>query len=151
MSIPTDYKIRKIQRSDIPAMLTLVRELAEFEKEPAAVTVTEQDYYEDFDAKIYDGHIAVQNEQIVGMVIYYMTYSTWKGRMLYLEDFVVTQGHRNKGLGQQLFDTFVKEAKKQKAKLVKWQVLDWNKDAIRFYKRQGAEIEKQWYNGKIIF
>lgn len=151
MSTLTEYTIRKIQRSDIPAILSLVKELAEFEKDPGAVSVTEQDYYEDFDANVYDGHIAVCNEQIVGMVIYYMTYSTWKGRMLYLEDFVVTLAHRNKGLGQLLFNTFLQEAKEQKAKLVKWQVLDWNEDAIRFYQRQGAEIEKQWYNGKIIF
>ena len=77
-----------------------------------------------------------------------MTYSTWKGKMLYLEDFVVAQSHRRRGIGQLLFDAYKAEAIEKKAKLIKWQVLDWNEPAIAFYEKNGATIEKGWYNVK---
>ena len=70
---------------------------------------------------------------------------------MYLEDFVVKQTHRNQGVGQILWDAWIKESKAQNVEMVKWQVLDWNEDAIRFYERNGATIEKGWWNGKIIF
>ncbi|MEL6275632.1 MAG: GNAT family N-acetyltransferase, partial [Bacteroidota bacterium] len=82
---------------------------------------------------------------------YYMTYSTRKGRMLYLEDFVVRHSERGKGIGQQLFQVFLDEAHRRECRMVKWQVLDWNTPAIKFYELQGATIESNWYNGKIIF
>ena len=80
-----------------------------------------------------------------------MTFSTWKGRMMYLEDFVVNPEYRGQGIGQQLFDSFIAEAKAQDCNLVKWQVLDWNEPAVRFYERNKATIEKEWWNGKIVF
>ena len=79
-----------------------------------------------------------------------MTYSTWKGRMFYLEDFVVLEAYRRLGLGQMLFDAFLQEAKDQQCRLVKWQVLDWNEPALRFYRKNNAVIEKEWWNGKIF-
>ena len=85
------------------------------------------------------------------MIFYYIAYSTWRGRMLYLEDFVVAEAHRSSGLGQRLFDTFVAVAREKDCRMVKWQVLDWNVGAIRFYERQNATIETEWHNGKIIF
>jgi len=85
------------------------------------------------------------------MALYYMTYSTWKGRMLYLEDFVVQEAFRKAGIGQQLFDGFLQEANNKGCKLVKWQVLDWNVPAIKFYEKNKAIIEKEWWNGKILF
>ena len=89
--------------------------------------------------------------KIVGIIIYYMTYSTWKGKMLYLEDFVVNQQYRKLGIGQHLFDAFLKEAKDKGARLVKWQVLDWNEPALAFYKKNKAIIEKNWWNGCLLY
>ena len=91
-----------------------------------------------------------QRGQVAGMALYYLTFSTWKGRMLYLEDFVVRQQWRGNGLGQALFDAFLARARELDCRLVKWQVLDWNVDAIRFYERQQALIEREWYNGKLF-
>jgi GNAT superfamily N-acetyltransferase len=70
--------------------------------------------------------------------------------MLYLEDFVVEEDYRSFGVGQLLFENVLEQGRKKACKLVKWQVLDWNKDAIRFYERNKATIEKGWWNGKIF-
>jgi len=79
-----------------------------------------------------------------------MSYSTWKGKMLYLEDFVVKETFRQKGVGQLLFDAYLAVAKEKKAVMVKWQVLDWNEPALNFYERNNAIIEKNWWSGKIF-
>lgn len=142
--------IRKGEVKDLPAVLDLVHELASFEKEPQAVTTTLADYENAFDQRIFEFLVVEVEQKVVGMALYYMTFSTWKGKMLYLEDFVVKKEFRNLGLGKALFTAFQQEAVKQGAILTKWQVLDWNVDAIRFYEREGAIIEKIWYNCKII-
>ncbi len=80
-----------------------------------------------------------------------MTFSTWKGKMLYLEDFVVKEAFRKKGVGQVLWNKYIDIAKEKDCALVKWQVLDWNEPAVKFYEKNGATIEKEWWNGKIIF
>ena len=144
--------IRPATIEDLPAIHALVGELAEFEKELPAFTASLADYQKDFAANIFQGHVAENaTGEVVGMALYYITYSTWKGRMLYLEDFVVKQSERGKGIGQQLFQAFLDEAHRRACKMVKWQVLDWNTPAIKFYELQGATIESNWYNGKIIF
>ena len=141
-------KVRKAKQEDIPSVYQLVKELAIHEKEPDAVTASLEDYYQDFADKIYEVLVAEEGNQIVGIAIYYMTYSTWKGKMLYLEDFVVAQSYRRRGIGQLLFDAYKAEAIEKKARLIKWQVLDWNEPAIAFYEKNGATIEKGWYNVK---
>jgi GNAT superfamily N-acetyltransferase len=95
--------------------------------------------------------VAELNDEILGMALYYMTFSTWRGSMLYLEDFYVSENYRSAGIGQLLFDAYINEAKERGCKMVKWEVLDWNTEAIKFYERNGAVIEKQWWKGKIIF
>lgn len=140
--------IRKGTKSDILQVYNLVVELAVYEKEPEAVTATVEDYQNDFDEGIFQTLVAEKNGKIVGMMIYYMTYSTWKGKMMYLEDFVISKQHRRSGLGQLLYDRFVEESKKANARLVKWQVLDWNEPAIRFYEKNGATIETRWLSVK---
>jgi len=142
--------IRKANATDLPEIYNLVKELAVYEKEPAAVTATLSDYNADFAAGIFEAFVAKTEEKVVGTAIYYMTYSTWKGRMLYLEDFVVQESYRKFGIGQQLFDAFLAEASNKKAKLVKWQVLDWNEPALSFYRKNEAIIEKNWWSGKIF-
>ena len=71
--------------------------------------------------------------------------------MLYLEDLVVTAPERRNGIGQLLFNAFVEEAHRLNCVMVKWQVLDWNTPALKFYENNAATIEKDWWNGKIIF
>lgn len=141
--------IRKGQKNDLPAVISLVTELAVFEKEPDAVTAQLQDYEKAFDNKLIDFHVALDQDQIIGMALYYDTFSTWKGHMLYLEDFYVQPAYRSLGLGGQLFDAVVEEARARGSVLLKWQVLDWNTRAIKFYKSKNAEIETIWYNGKL--
>lgn len=143
--------IRNANINDLRAIYDLVIELAIYENEPNAVTATLQDYEENFNAQVFQSTVAELDGQIIGACVYYISWSTWKGRMIYLEDFIVTEDYRRKGVGQLLFDQFLLEAKKMNATMVKWQVLDWNEPAIRFYEKNKAIIEKEWWNGKIIF
>ena len=140
--------IRKANAADLPSIYNLVVELAIYEKEPDAVTATLEDYQRDFQAGIFQSIVAEDNGKIAGMMIYYMAYSTWKGRMMYLEDFVVSEIYRRTGIGQKLYDFFMEESKAQGAILTKWQVLDWNEPAILFYKKNQATIETEWWSVK---
>lgn len=142
--------IERARRTDLPAIHGLVRELAIYEKAESEFVATLEDYYRDFDAGIFEAIVARVDGEVAGMVLYYMTYSTWKGRMLYLEDFVVLEENRRDGLGQKLFDAFLERARELECRLTKWQVLDWNEPAIKFYKKNKAIIEKEWWNGKIF-
>ena len=143
--------IRLAERADLESIRELVIELAIYEKEPQAVTATLEDYQGAYDSGLIKSFIAESDGNIVGMTLFYDTYSTWKGKMLYLEDFVVKASHRRSGIGQLLFDATVNYARQTQCKLIKWQVLDWNQLALDFYEKKGATIEKEWWNGKIIF
>ncbi|MDG1176349.1 MAG: GNAT family N-acetyltransferase [Flavobacteriales bacterium] len=142
--------LRKATKQDLQGTLDLVNELALYEKAPQEVTVTLADYETDFDNNVFDILIAEQESQIVGIAFYYMAYSTWKGKMLYLEDFVVKEELRGHGIGKLLFKAYLEEAKKLNVSLAKWQVLDWNEPAINFYEKYNSTIEKEWFNGKIL-
>ena len=146
------FNIRPAVEADMTAIHALVHELAVYERAPEAHTATVEDYVRDFNAGIFEAHVVEDTEAgtIVGMIFYYMAYSTWKGRMLYLEDFVVTEKYRQYGIGQMLFETFLDIARQKECRLVKWQVLDWNEPAIKFYRKNDAIIEADWYNGKIF-
>lgn len=144
-------KILFASQSDLPDILNLVTELAIFEKEPNAVTATIEDYIKAFETELISAFVAKVDNQTVGMALFYDTFSTWKGKMLYLEDFYVQPHFRNLKIGSMLFDKVIQEAKDRGCKLIKWQVLDWNEKAISFYKKKNAIIEDEWYNGKIIF
>ncbi len=144
-------KIRPAVLADMSAVHDLVVELAVYEKAPEAVTATLLDYQNDFENDVFQCIVA-ENEafEVVGMVLFYRTYSTWKGKMMYLEDFVVRESQRGQGIGELLFGSFTDAARAQGARLLKWQVLDWNTPALRFYERVGATIEKEWWNGKLF-
>ncbi len=150
--MPKNIEIRETKFTDLPAVHALVNELAVYEKSPESHTASIADYEADFSNKVFESHVAVDsdNQTVVGMILYYMAYSTWRGKMLYLEDFVVTEQYRQFGVGQMLFDTFLQVARDKKCILTKWQVLDWNTPAINFYKKNKAIIEDEWYNGKIF-
>lgn len=146
-----DIKIRKATPGDISSIYDLVKELAIYEQEGDAVTATLEDYKRDFLDEIWDSIVATQDGKIIGITIFFNTYSTWKGKMFWLEDFVVTETYRRTGVGQMLWDAIVEEAKATKCVMMKWQVLDWNKPALAFYEKNKAIIEKNWWNGKIFF
>ncbi len=144
-------KIRFAEMADLETIRGLVIELAIFEKEPEAVTATVDDYISAYQKGLISILVAEEDGEILGMTLFYDTFSTWKGKMLYLEDFVVKEAHRSRGIGDRLFKATLKEAKQRDCKLMKWQVLDWNTQATKFYERHGASIEKEWWNGKIVF
>ena len=143
--------IRPMTEADLPAVHALVYELAVYEKEPEAVVTSPAEYQKDFRNGLFKGNVAEMDGQIVGMALYYMAYSTWKGKMLYLDDFVVNEKYRRFGIGRLLFEAFLAEARLQGCRLVKWQVLDWNTPALNFYEKYQAVIEKNWWNGKVLF
>ena len=140
--------IRPATEADLPAIHALVYELAVYENAPKALLATLEEYRADFRAGIFESHVAEINGQVIGMTLFFMMYSSWKGKMLYLDDFVVTETHRRSGAGQLLFDAFQEEGRRRGCRIVKWQVLDWNEPALRFYAKNEAIIEKDWWNGK---
>ncbi len=142
--------IRPATAADIPAIYELVYDLAVYEKEPEALTATVEDYHRDFAEGCFEAILAEQEGKIQGMALYYDTYSTWKGKMLYLEDFVVKTEQRGLGIGQLLFDALLEVGRSKGAKLVKWQVLEWNEPAVNFYEKNKAIIDKTWWTGKIF-
>jgi len=145
-----DIVIRKVTVDDMQDVYNLVHELAVFEKEPEALIISVNEYIEAYTESLIDGFVATQNDNVVGIAIFYMTFSTWKGKCLYLEDFYVQPGFRKFGIGQKLFDAYIMEAKNLGANMTKWQVLDWNNIGLEFYKKNNATIEKDWWNGKIF-
>ena len=142
-------EIRKATTGDMSAVLNLVKALALYEKAPEEVRTTLEEYVEDFEEGIFDVIVAEQGSEIVGIVLYFITFSTWKGRMMFLEDFVVKEDLRGQGIGKVLFEALIEEAKYLGCKLMKWQVLDWNEPAINFYNKYGASYESEWWNVRI--
>ena len=98
----------------------------------------------------FECHLALSDDEVMGMILFYPTFSTWKGPMLHLEDFIVTEKARRQGIGRMLLDHFLEIAGERKVSLVKWEVLDWNTPAIRFYEKYGVTIEKDWWNVKLL-
>lgn len=143
--------IRKATLEDIPAIRHLVHELAVYENEPEALKADLSHYEEQFKAGLYNSMVAELDGEIVGMTIYYLRFSTWRGKMMHLEDFYVQQNHRRKGIGDQLFEAFIEDSKSQGCKMVIWQVLDWNELAIGFYDKYKAIYDKDWWNCKLFF
>ena len=144
-----DIKIQKAYKKDLPDVLNLVKELAIYEKMPHAVTATLDDYELALDENRIQILKAEKDGKMVGMALYYLTFSTWKGKMMYLEDLYVQEEYRRFGVGKMIFDALLQDCSDQNCILLKWQVLDWNVPAVRFYEKIGATIEKEWWNGKI--
>lgn len=142
--------IRTGEASDLHHAHRLVRELAIYEHSEEAFTATLDTYHQDFKAGVFEFLVAETNDHVVGMCLYYLTFSTWKGKMLYLEDFVVEEAFRRNGVGQLLWDQLKNVARDKECQLIKWQVLDWNEPAISFYEKNDAIIEKEWWNGKLF-
>lgn len=136
----------------MPGILSLIKELAAFEKAPEAVIVTVNDLARDgFGSKpLFKAWVAELNGEIIGMALTYTGYSTWKGKLLYLDDIIVREAARSKGTGRLLLDEVIKYAAKENARVLKWQVLRWNKDAIRFYQRnKNVVFDDEWVDCKL--
>lgn len=141
-------ELRRATQDDIPSILELVNALAVFEKAPEEVTATVQDYIENgFGTNpIFSCFLAYYNGQLAGFSLWYYRFSTWKGKRLYLEDLYVKYDYRGKGIGKQLIEACIEEAKNTNCTGMMWQVLDWNTPAIEFYKRYNASFDGEWLN-----
>ena len=135
----------------MPFVLKLIKELAEYENSLHEVSINLKDLENDGfnEAPSYYFLVAEKNDKIVGMSFYWIRYSTWKGKFLFLEDFIVKTKYRRQGVGKKLFNATIKICQKLKLNGMCWQVLDWNKPAIEFYKQYNAEISGDWLNGKL--
>ena len=146
-----DITIRRAIKEDCPRLLELVQELATYEKAPNEVTVTLDHFIESGFGKnpVWWTFVAEEDGVIQGFALYYIRYSTWKGQAMYLEDILVTNEMRGKGIGKLLFDRLIEEAKEKKFNRIIWQVLDWNEPAINFYKKHNADFDGGWLNCSI--
>jgi GNAT superfamily N-acetyltransferase len=139
------FMIREATEEDFTAILSLIRELAEYERSPDAVTNTvdqmrqEKQHFSCFVACLPDGTIA-------GMALFFTAYFTWVGKSVYLEDIIVSQPYRQMGIGMALMKRVIRRAQDEGCKRVRWQVLDWNEPAISFYRKCGAQINSDWLN-----
>ena len=148
-----DLLIRRALKTDCVRLLELIQELAVYEKAPEEVTVSLAHFEESgFGPNpVWWAFVAEVNGVVVGMALYYIRYSTWKGQRMYLEDLLVTEAMRGKKIGSLLFDQLIQEAKEKKLKGMNWQVLDWNEPAINFYKKYDANFDPEWVNCSIHF
>jgi len=143
--------LRTALTSDMPAIYALVKELAIYEKAEEQLITSIPYYIETFQNKLWNAFVAEHNTNIVATTIFYPVFSTWKGKILYLEDFVVQQDLRRKGIGKILFDHLLKYAQDNDYNGMRWQVLDWNEPAINFYKTYESKMEMDWINCQLIF
>ncbi len=145
--------IRKAVRKDCTRMMELIQELATYEKAPDEVTVSLTHFEESgFGANpVWWAFVAEVQGVVIGMALYYVRYSTWKGQRMYLEDILVTEDMRGQKIGSLLFDALIVEAKEKGFNGMNWQVLDWNEPAINFYKKYNANFDPEWVNCSIVF
>lgn len=138
--------IREGVAEDMPSVLELIKELALFEKEPEAVVLTTEDLVRDgFGIQpLFHTFIAVENEEIIGMALYYYRYSTWKGKTIHLEDLIVKENKRGTGAGFALYKEIIIQGKRDGVKRIEWNVLNWNTNAIKFYEKSGAKVLEDW-------
>ncbi|MBS1948475.1 MAG: GNAT family N-acetyltransferase [Bacteroidetes bacterium] len=141
-------KIRRAVKGDCPRLLELINELAAYEKAPGEVTVTLEHFMNSGFGKrpVWWAFVAEEGAKVEGFALYYIRYSTWKGQRMYLEDLIVTEKMRGKGLGKLLFNRLIMEAQEKKLNGIAWQVLEWNETAIKFYKKYNATFDPEWVN-----
>jgi GNAT superfamily N-acetyltransferase len=143
-----DIQLRFAVEADCPRLLELIVELAVYEKMPDEVTVTLDEFAEAGfgEHPVWKAFVAENENGIIGFALYYIRYSTWKGCRLYLEDFIVTENERGRGVGKLLFERVMKEANDKNYNGMSWQVLDWNEPALNFYRKYESHLENGWIN-----
>ncbi|HHZ64093.1 MAG TPA: GNAT family N-acetyltransferase [Flavobacteriales bacterium] len=143
--------IRKAEKKDMVDVHCLIVELALFENAAEQVAISVEDLERDgFEgASLFNVLLAENDGEIAGMAFYYSAYSTWKGKMLYLDDLVVLEKYRKHGVGQLLIDAIKSEANSEHANQVRFHVLNWNETAINFYKKNNVSLDDEWILCKI--
>jgi len=138
--------IRKAIKKDMQSVLELIQELAIFEKEPDAVVVAVDDLVRDgfSENPLFQCFVAEEENNIIGMALYYYRYSTWKGKTIHLEDLIVKENKRGTGAGFALYKEIIKQGKAENVRRIEWNVLDWNTPAIDFYEKSGAKVLGDW-------
>jgi len=141
-----NLKLRTAKKSDMESVLFLIKELAIFEKEPNAVEIKVETLINDgFGEKpAFKVFVAELDNKIVGMALFYERYSTWKGKSIHLEDLIIQNQYRGKGIGSALYKKVLNYAYINNYKRVAWEVLNWNTVAIDFYKSTGAIVFDEW-------
>ena len=138
--------IRQAKVEDSSAILSLINELAVFEKEPESVNLNVSDI-EQFgfcENPLFQCLVAEVENKVIGMALYYQRFSTWKGPTYNLEDLIVTETSKGKGFGAQLYEAFIEKAYESGVERIEWNVLDWNTQAIGFYEKSGATVLHDW-------
>ena len=141
-----NFRIRNAAPEDMPQVLDLIRELAVFEKEPDAVEIAISDLQNDGfgEQPAFHCFVAEVESRVEGIALVYNRYSTWKGKVLHLEDLIVSQKMRGSGMGSALLDEVVLYGNRLGVKRICWDVLDWNEPAIQFYEKKGADVKRDW-------
>ena len=140
------FRVRLGEEKDMQSVLNLITELAVFEKEPDAVEITVDDLIRDgfSDIPKFKVYVAEQENTIIGIALFYERYSTWKGRTIHLEDLIVTKSKQKIGAGKALYTAVLKYALDNNYNRVAWEVIDWNTNAVDFYKSTGATYLNDW-------
>lgn len=146
-------QIRNGVREDLPTVMDLIHELAEYERAADQVVTSVEDLERDgFGPNpIFEFIVAEDETGVVGFALYYTKYSTWSGPCVFLEDFIVREARRGNGIGKMLFDEVVRISKARGVRRLEWQVLDWNEPAINFYKKYNSNLDGEWLNGKLVY
>ncbi|PTM05297.1 MAG: GNAT family N-acetyltransferase [Bacteroidetes bacterium] len=141
-----NFTIRNATKNDMPAVLDLIKELAIFEEEPDAVEVTTESLVSDGfgNQPAFKCFVAEVDDKVVGAAVVYNRFSTWKGKILHLEDLIVNQNMRGNGIGSALLDEVVKHGHSLGVKRINWEVISWNEGAIKLYERKGAKVLRDW-------
>ncbi len=140
-----DIIITKATEKDFQDILDCIKELAEFERAPEKVTNnieqmhSEKDYFQCFIARNISG-------ETLGIALYFFAYYTWVGKSLYLDDIYVKEKYRSSGIGKALLNKIFETAQTEQCSRVRFQVLNWNLNAIEFYKKTGATLDNEWIN-----
>ena len=142
------YNAHKMRYSDGKNDIPNIDEKADFylEKEPDAVVITEEDLIRDgfSEHPLFYCFVAEEANELLGIALYYYRYSTWKGKTIHLEDLIVKEDQRGKGIGFELYKAIIQKGKEEGVRRIEWAVLDWNTPAIAFYEKTGAKVFSDW-------